>query len=130
MAKLAGGYETGGVPASGASSGRGLRVAMGPSTVLSRAGLIVLIARPARLRELLLLKRRRAHQAAHAHRLDRAARNQHERALLLQPLVQHVHRAQVERGGIVVVRPGGLLERLRDFHLRLTEDDASLLLSR
>src|SRR6266542_3544515 len=80
--------------------------------------------------ELLLTQRGGAEHAAHTHRLDGAARDEHQRALLLQSFVQHVHRAQMERRWIVMVRLGGLGERMRDFHFRLPEDDPRLLLAR
>ena len=72
-------------------------------------------------------KRRRADQPADAHRLDGGARHEHQRALLLQSFVQHVHRAQVERRRVVVIRLRRVCEQLRDLHLRLAEDDARLL---
>jgi hypothetical protein len=80
-------------------------------------------------RELRLLKRGGAHQAAHAHRLNRAARNQHERALFLEALVQHVHRPQVKGRWILLVRFRRFLKGVRDLHFRLTEDDPCLFLA-
>src|SRR6187401_3686683 len=69
----------------------------------------------------LLIERGRAEHAAHAHRLHGAAGDEHQSALLLQTFVEHVHGAQVERGRVVLVRLGGLLERMRDFHLGLAQ---------
>ena len=68
-------------------------------------------------------------QPAHAHRLDRRARDQHQRAFLLQSFVEHVHRAEVKRGRVVVIRLRRDLERLCDLHFRLAEDDPRLLLA-
>ena len=51
-----------------------------------------------------LHERGRAHQAAHAHRLDGRARHEHQRALFLEAFVEHVHRAQMERRRVVLIR--------------------------
>src|ERR1041385_1017934 len=80
--------------------------------------------------EHLLTQRRRAHQSAHPHRLDGAARHEHERALLLQALVEHVHRTQMERRRVFVIRLRGLGERGGDFPFGLAENDPRLLLPR
>jgi hypothetical protein len=77
-----------------------------------------------------LPQRRGTHQSAHPHRVDGTARDQHECALLLQSLVQHVHCAQMEGRRIVLVRFGRLLEGVSDLQLRLPEDDARLLTAR
>ena len=68
--------------------------------------------------ERLLPQRGRAHQAAHPHRFDRGARHEHQRALLLQAFVQHVHRAQVQRGRVVLVRLGRFLRTCARSRLR------------
>jgi len=80
--------------------------------------------------QVLLLQSRSAHQPAHPHRLDGAARNEHQRTLLLETFIEHVHRAQMESRGIVLVRLGRLLEGVGDLHLGLAEDDARLFLTR
>src|SRR2546423_4263609 len=71
----------------------------------------------------LLAKRCGSHQSAKTHRFDRRARHQHQRSLLLQTLVENVHRTQVERGGVVLIRLCCLEEQVRDFDFCLAEDD-------
>ena len=51
-------------------------------------------------------------------------------ALLLETLVEDVHRPQVERGRVVLVRLGGLGKQVGDLDLGLAEDDPRLLLPR
>ena len=65
-----------------------------------------------------------------SHRLHRAARHEHQRALLLDPFEEDVHRAQLQRGGILLIDVRRLLEQRRDLHLGLAEDDARPLLAR
>src|SRR5262249_21204622 len=55
----------------------------------------------------LLPHRGSAEQAAEAHRLDGGAGNEHQGTLFLEPLVQDVHRPQVQRGGVAVVAARG-----------------------
>ena len=68
-------------------------------------------------------------QAAEAHRFDCAARHEHQRSLFLQTFVQNVHRPEVERGGIIMIRLGRFLEQVGDLHLRLPENDTCLFLA-
>src|SRR4029079_13476942 len=77
----------------------------------------------------LLAQRRGSHHSAQPHRFDDVARHNHQRALFLEALVQDVHRAEVERRRIVLVRLRGLEEEVRDLHFRLPEYDARRLLT-
>src|SRR5688572_15232502 len=64
--------------------------------------------------QLLLLKSGRTHEPAHSHRFHCAARDKHEGALFFQAFVEHVHRAKMESGRVVVVLLRGFGERMRD----------------
>ena len=68
-------------------------------------------------------------QAAELHGLERRRRDEHDGRVLLEALVQHVHRAQVQGGGIPLVALGSLGELVRDLALRVAEDDARLPLA-
>ena len=46
-----------------------------------------------------------------------------------RPFIEHVHRAQVQRGRVVLVRERRGLERFGDLDFGLAEDDARLLLT-
>src|SRR6185312_3419079 len=66
---------------------------------------------------------------AELHRVQRAARYQDDRRVRLEALVEHVHRAEVQRDGVVRIRLRGLAELLGDLALRITEDNARLSLA-
>src|SRR5207248_2403220 len=63
-----------------------------------------------------------AEQAAQPHRLDGGAGDEHQRALLLEPLVQDVHGPQVQGRRVALVGAGRPLEQVRDLDLGLAED--------
>jgi hypothetical protein len=67
-----------------------------------------------------------AAERAEAHRLDGGRGNDDHRALLAQPLVDHVHGAQVPGDRVVAVVVGGAGELLGDPGLGGAEDDAAL----
>src|SRR5690348_4638345 len=64
-------------------------------------------------------KRRVAGDGAQVHGVHRRTRDDNERAFLLEALVQHVHRPQVQRRGIVDVKYGRVRELLSDLRLRI-----------
>src|SRR5512141_2101306 len=74
-------------------------------------------------------ERRQAGEAAEPHRLDRARGNDHHRSLFLDRLIEHVHRAQVQRDRPVLVLLPRLDETRCDLRLRRSEDDSGLALA-
>src|SRR5437588_12642051 len=74
--------------------------------------------------QLVLSKRGSAEETTEAHRFHRRARNEHQRALLLQPLVQDIHRPEVQGRWILVIRNGRIAEQRCDLAFGLSEIEA------
>src|SRR5207248_5656209 len=73
--------------------------------------------------QLVLSKRGSAEETTEAHRFHGCARNEHQRALLLQALVQDIHRPEVQGRWILLIRNRGLAEQRCDLDFGLSGDE-------
>ena len=72
----------------------------------------------------------KAEETTEAHRFHGCARNEHQRALLLQALVQDIHRPEVQGRWILLIRNRGLAEQRCDLDFGLSENDPCLFFPR
>ncbi len=64
--------------------------------------------------------------SAQAHGFDRGGGHNHHRSTFLDRFIQHVHRAQVQRNGVLLINRGSLFEFRRDFRFGLAKNDPRL----